>query len=282
MADLIRHLLVETPACQTLPNQYKQIPTAMLTLISCAKTMNFAGTPPAAHLTTPAFAAEAERIAMTLAQQDVEALGRMLRVKPPIAAENFRRFQEFHSPHTPTRAALFAYTGIVFKYLCSAGFTPSDLDYTQSHLRITSFLYGLLRPLDGIRPYRLEGDVRIPHDTDPTLFEHWRDILTPMLLADIAAAGGTLCNLASDEMRSLFHWNEVKAHAHIITPEFYVYKDGRPKTIVVYTKMARGAMTRFILTNRITSPEELKSFEWEGFAYNEEMSKADNRLVFTQ
>ena len=182
----------------------------------------------------------------------------------------------FHSPDTPELPALLAYTGIVFKRIDPKSFTEEDFQSAQSHLRITSFGYGLLRPLDVIRNYRLEGTVRLEEMSDSSLFDYWKDRLTNNFIKDIKSDGGILCNLASNEMKQLFNWAEVEKQVRIITPEFKVWKDGKLKTVVVYAKMCRGEMTRYIIKNRVTDPEHLKEFDWDGFMYDEALSEGDN------
>ena len=159
-------------------------------------------------------------------------------------------------------------------------FTEEDWKYAQQHLFITSFLYGLLRPLDLIKIYLLEGDVRMPEHGEITMFEYWRTLLTEYFITEIKKQGNLLINLASAEMKDLFHWKEVTRAVEDVTPEFMVYKNGKPTTVVIYAKMCRGEMTRFILKNRIEDIESLKSFEWEGFTFDEALSQ-DNRLIFT-
>ena len=150
----------------------------------------------------------------------------------------------------------------------------------QEHLRLTSFCYGLLRPLDVIRSYRLEGDVVLPEPGNQTMFSYWKSRLTDVFIEDIKKAGGILCNLASDEMKSLFDWKRVEREVRVVTPEFQVWKNGKLASIVIYIKMSRGEMTRFILKNRIENPEDLKSFSWEGFEFNESLSD-EKKFVFT-
>ena len=176
--------------------------------------------------------------------------------------------------------ALAAYTGIVFKRIAPADFTAGDFEYAQAHLNITSFLYGLLRPLDAIRTYRLEGDAVLPGRGDETMFSYWQSRLTDDLLGRIHADDGILVNLASGEMKRLFDWKRVCREARVITPEFRVREGDRLKTVVVYTKMCRGEMTRHILKNRIADPATLRSFEWEGFRLDPALSKGDD-WVFT-
>ena len=165
--------------------------------------------------------------------------------------------------------AVCAYTGTVFKRILPKDFSAEDFRYAQEHLRITSFLYGLLRPLDGIKPYRLEGDVRLPEKGGISMFDYWKPLLTDYFIEEIKNCGGVLINLASAEMKDLFDWKQVEQEVRVITPEFQVWKAGQPKTVVIYAKMCRGEMTRFIVKNRLECPEELKSFSWEGFVWDE-------------
>lgn len=139
-----------------------------------------------------------------------------------------------------------------------------------------SFLYGLLRPLDAIRRYRLEGDAVLPGHDDQTMFGYWQGRLTEAFLEKIHADDGILVNLASSEMKRLFDWKRIRREARIITPEFRIREGDRLKTIVVYTKMCRGEMTRHLIRNRIADPEMLKEFEWEGFRFDAALSRGDD------
>lgn len=242
--------------------------------------MSFTSKVKAPLQTDPRFKKEAAEIALQMSQFSVDELERLLNVNSKMAVENYKRFQEFHSDSVPELQALLAYTGIVFKRLGPQSFTADDFKYAQDHLRLTSFCYGLLRPMDMIRPYRLEGDVRLPEFGNQTLFAYWKSRLTDIFISEIKASGGVLCYLASGEMKGLFDWSRVQKEVRIITPEFQVWKKGKPTTIVIYAKMCRGEMTRMILKERIKNPDDLRAFSWEGFAYNEELSKPDHP-VFT-
>lgn len=239
----------------------------MMTFISCAKTMTARNKTPYPETSTPHFLKEARKNALYMTQFTAEELAQMLKVNPKLAAENYLRYHEFLSPETPALPTLLAYTGIVFKRIHPADFTAEDFRYAQQHLLITSFLYGLLRPLDSIQNYRLEGNVRLPEHERKTMFEYWRPLLTDYFIDAIRQQGGILVNLASGEMKDLFDWEKVCREVQVVTPEFYTLKNGKPTTVVIYAKMCRGEMTRFILKNRITHPEQLKEFEWEGFSY---------------
>ena len=252
----------------------------MQILLSCAKTMAERSSVTTPRTTVPVHLEEARRLAAELATLPTDELARLLRVNRRIAAENHLRYRRFHDSDTPALPALAAYTGIVFKRIDPASFSAADLEYAQEHLNITSFLYGVLRPLDAIRPYRLEGDAVLPGRGDETMFSYWQSRLTDDLLGRIHADDGILVNLASGEMKRLFDWKRVCREARVITPEFRVREGDRLKTVVVYTKMCRGEMTRHILKNRIADPATLRSFEWEGFRLDPALSKGDD-WVFT-
>lgn len=252
----------------------------MLTFISCAKTMAARTAVKVPLTTVPHFAAEAVQNALCMGQFSAAELERLLRVNSKLAAENYLRYQDFCSDTNAAMPALCAYTGAVYKRILPKDFTEDDFLFAQEHLRITSFLYGLLRPLDGIKPYRLEGDVRLPERGGKTMFEFWRPLLTDCFIEEIQRRGGVLINLASGEMKDLFDWKRVEASVRIVTPEFQVMKGGQLKTIVIYAKMCRGEMVRHIIKNRIENPDDLKAFTWEGFAFDEERT-AEGHLQFT-
>ena len=232
----------------------------MQILISCAKTMGFvdAGIP---YTSQPAFADNAAETVGHLAKMDAGELQKALHTTAKIAAENVLRYRHFFDECNKEVPALAAYNGIVFKQISPETLSTEDLEYAQKHLFITSFLYGLLRPFDNIRPYRLEGNVRLPNEDGPTRFEHWQPLLTDMLIDAVKADDGVLVNLASSEMKRLFNWKRVCKEVRVITPEFKVMQEGQWRTIVVYTKMCRGQMTRFMLKNHPVEIEELYRFE---------------------
>ena len=253
----------------------------MMIFISCAKTMtaHTAIQPP--FMVNPEFEEQAKQHVLSLMQWDVDEIARMFKVNIKLASQNVLRYQDFFSPQNKGIPALLAYTGIVFKRIFPKDFTPEDFLYAQDHLRISSFLYGLLRPLDAIRNYRLEGDVKLPEYDGLTLFAYWKPLLTDFFIRQIKAQGGVLVYLASAEMKDLFDWKKVEKEVRVITPEFYTLKNEKLSTIVIYTKMCRGEMTRYLLKNRIQNPEDLKQFQWEGFCFSEKYS-ADNQFVFVQ
>ena len=252
----------------------------MMLFISCAKTMA-TGTKLKVPVTTiPQFQAEALQNALEMMHYSVDELSDLLHINAKLAAQNVLRYHDFASEDGKRLPAILAYTGIVFKRLSPTDFTADDFLYAQDHLRISSFLYGLLRPLDLVKNYRLEGNVRLPLHGDRTLFDYWKPLLTEVFIEQIRAQGGVLINLASSEMKDLFDWSRVEAAVRVITPDFQVIKGGVPKTVVIYAKMCRGEMTRYILKNRLEDPEALKQFHWEGFSF-QPVGSSDNRYLFT-
>lgn len=251
----------------------------MITFISCAKTMAERSKIILEKTTVPVFMEQAERNAMAISHFSKDELKTLLKVNDKIAAENYLRYHNFMSEDNKLLPAMLAYTGIVFKHINPESFTLEDWKYASGHLLITSFLYGLLRPNDLIRNYRLEGDVRLDINDGKTMFDYWKPLITDYFISVIKENGGLLFNLASSEMKNLFDWKRVEESVRVVTPEFYVEKNGKPKTVVVYSKMCRGEMTGYIIRNRIENAEELENFEWEGFRYNVDLSSG-NKPVF--
>ena len=240
----------------------------MQILIACAKIMTGCATSDISFATKPTFQSQANDNAMQMLDYSVEELSDMLHINKDIALENWKRFRTFHDNST-LQPAVFCYDGMVFQRLAPETFTDNDLQYANNHLLISSFLYGLLRPLDMINKYRLEGNVTLPKNNSKSMFDFWKPILTDWFINKIKADDGILINLASDEMHNLFDWKRIKEEVKVITPSFKVDKNGKLKTIVIYTKMCRGAMARYIIKNRITNIDELKSFEYEGFSIDD-------------
>lgn len=216
----------------------------MLILLSPAKTMTGTSKIKAPQGTTPRFQQEANEIALHMTQFPIDELSRILKLSPK-------------------------------------DFTEEDFLFSQEHMRFVSGCYGLLRPLDLIKPYRMEFDVKIPELGDGNMYAFWKDRQTNILIHDVRQGDGILLNLASLDIQPSFQWKEVERSVRIITPEFKIWKNGKAETIVIYAKMCRGQMSRYLIKNRISDPETLKAFTWEGFSYKESMSEGDN-WVFLQ
>ena len=218
-------------------------------------------------LSSPRFQNEAESFARDMAQYPTETIADMLGCSLQIAAQNKLRFMQFFE-EKPKLPAILAYHGQAYKHLKAETLTADDLGYSQGKLWITSFLYGLLRPLDGILPYRMEGNVELPDGEGMNMFGFWKSRLTDVLIEAVKADDGILIHLATEEYQHLFDWPRVRQEFRIIQPLFYVRKGSDLKIQAVWAKTCRGAMTRFIIKNRITNPEDLNAFNYEGFSYD--------------
>lgn len=237
----------------------------MQILIACAKIMT--GVPPREipSCTEPAFRREAHEHAIQLAEYSVAELQTVLKCNHTIAAENRERYQHFFD-ETMRVPAVFAYDGMVFRKLAPESLSDAALSYANAHLFIGSFLYGLLRPLDKVNRYRLEGDVVLPRN-GVSMFQYWKPILTDRLIEQVKTDDGILLNLASSEFKNLFDWKRVAKELTVISPDFKVEKDGKLKNVTIYAKICRGAMTRYAIENQITRTEQLQAFSYEGFAH---------------
>ena len=238
----------------------------MQILLACAKMMNDTTEVKTPLVSEPKFLKEAEHFALLMSQRSVEELMDMFHCSRQLAIDNKVRYGRFFADneHFP---AILAYFGQAYKCLQAQTFDDNDFLFAQQHLWITSFLYGLLRPLDMIHPYRMEGKVELD---GMTMFNHWKPFLTDVLIESVKADDGILVHLATEEMQHLFDWKKVCKEVTLVQPQFLVVKNGKLKSVTVYAKSCRGAMTRFIIKNRLHSPEALQGFEYEGFVFKPE------------
>ena len=239
----------------------------MQILLACAKIMNETTVTKTPLVTEPRFLKEAEHFALLMSQRSVEELMEMFHCSRQLAIENKLRYGRFFADNERLPAIL-AYYGQAYKCLDASTLNKDDFLFAQQHLWITSFLYGLLRPLDWIHPYRMEGKVELD---GKTMFKHWKPLLTDLLIDSVKADDGILVHLATEEMQHLFDWNKVLKEVAVIQPQFLVMKNGKLKSITVYAKSCRGAMTRYIIKNKLVTPDDLTKFEYEGFEF-----KSDN------
>ncbi len=243
----------------------------MLVLISPAKTMRSGGKSEF-HCTEPRFAAHSRDIVSQMLQYSIGELSDIFRVSGAIARLLRGRFVDFVGSTPATLTAVECYDGVVYKHLKGEqGLFEEDMDYLHEYLRISSLLYGLLRAKDAIKPYRMEGFVRLSH-SDERVDRYWRDIQTRQLIEDTQERGGVLIYLAAKEEQRAFHWAEVKREVQLIEIKFLQHRGGKLRQVVIYTKMARGEMVRYMVDHRISNHEELKDFEWGGYTYNDSLS----------
>ena len=220
-----------------------------------------------APLTTPLFQPIANELAAEMALMDIDGIARQLDCSRKLAAENWKRYQTFHS--ADAMPAILAYNGQAYKHLKANALSDNALAFGQQHLWITCFLYGLLRPMDAIVPYRMEHSVTLETTGDRPIHQYWKDKLTDVLIDSVKTDDGILVHLSTGEYEQLFDWKRVLEEVKVIHPLFYVRQpDGALRIQAVWAKSCRGALVRYILENSISSPEHLKSFFYEGFAYS--------------
>lgn len=216
--------------------------------------------------TEPQFQSVANRLAMDMAGMDIDTLERELDCSRKLAAENWERYQHFFTAEK--KPAIMAYNGQAYKHLVASTLGEEALVFAQRHLWITCFLYGLLRPMDGVVPYRMEHCVHLPSADGKPVNQFWRDKLTDVLIDSVKADDGVLLHLSTEEYEHLFDWKRVCGEVNVVHPLFYVrQKNGTLKMQAVWAKSCRGAMVRHVLLHHITSPADLHSFSYEGFEY---------------
>jgi cytoplasmic iron level regulating protein YaaA (DUF328/UPF0246 family) len=254
----------------------------MLILISPAKTLDYSVDVPNIESTNIAFPKESVDLVKGLKKMNSKDLQGLMGISPKLAQLNFERFQQFEYPFNKeeVKPALSVFKGEVFVGINANNFSVEDLYYAQDHLRILSGLYGVLRPLDAIMPYRLEMGTKYSTTKYKHLYDFWGMKINKAVQETLDAQGDkVLINLASNE-----YYKSVKANklnAEIITPQFKDFKNGQYKMISFFAKKARGLMTNFILKNRISNPEELKLFNMEAYEYNDRLTEGNN-WVFTR
>ncbi len=254
----------------------------MQIVISPAKSLDFE-TPVAIQETSDyRFTKESQRIVSTLKKYSSENLVPLMNISTKLADLNYTRYQNWHYPFNKDegKQALFAFKGEVYVGIDAYTLNDNEIKEAQNKLRILSGLYGLLRPLDLILPYRLEMGTRLTVGKNKNLYEYWGNKITHALNKDMQENNHScLINLASNEYFKSIRNNELKFP--IISPEFKDSKNGEYKVISFYAKKARGLMTRFIIENAINTPEELKAFDYEGYYYNNQLS-TEQKPVFTR
>lgn len=249
----------------------------MIIVLSPAKTLDFTTPPTLADHSQPEFLDAAQELVEVLRAFSPAELAGLMRISDPLAVLNATRYAEWARPLTPDNAkqALLAFNGDVYEGLAAATLSPAALHFAQGRLRILSGLYGVLRPLDLIAPYRLEMGTRLATPRGRDLYAFWGARITEAVNAAAREAGAkVLVNLASQEyFRSVA---TKKLELPVVTPVFEDWSAGRYKVISFYAKRARGLMARYALGKRLKSAAALKHFSAEGYAFADEASSATN------
>lgn len=245
----------------------------MFFVLSPAKNLNEKDPSPVSSFTLPDLLPEAEILMQELRQLAPQQIAELMHVSDKIALLNAERNAAWHTPFTPENAkqAVFMFNGDVYEGIAADTLKPEQIDYLQQHVRLLSGLYGVLRPLDLMQPYRLEMGTAFANSRGKNLYEFWGDKITDLLNQTLKQADSdVLINLASQEyFKSV---NTKKLNARLITPIFKDEKNGKYKIISFYAKRARGLMVRYAAEHSITEPEMLKNFDYEGYSFNEAAS----------
>ncbi|RKG31115.1 peroxide stress protein YaaA [Acinetobacter tianfuensis] len=245
----------------------------MLALISPAKTLDYDSVLPTDNYTLPRLLDHSQELIDVSRKLSASDIANLMSVSEKIAVLNTARFRDWQPEFnlSNARQAIFAFKGDVYTGLDAYHLNNSDVGYAQQHLRMLSGLYGLLRPLDLMMPYRLEMGTKLKNTRGQNLYEFWGMNITQLINNDLQQAGSALLvNLASDEYYKSV--KESKIEAEIIKPVFLDQKNGKYKVISFYAKKARGLMARYIIENRIEQVEDLKSFSADGYYFDAESS----------
>lgn len=254
----------------------------MLIVISPAKTLDYETPAKTKTFTLPDYLDDSAELIHRMREFSALDIAELMHVSSKIAELNFDRFEAWNKNFTEKNAkqAVLAFKGDVYTGLDAESFSAKDFKFAQSHLRILSGLYGLLRPLDLMQPYRLEMGSKLSNERGRNLYEFWGNTLTDGLNAQLKKIKSEhLINLASNEYFKAVKPKQI--NGEVITPAFKEYKNGDYKMIGFYAKKARGMLSRYIIQNQLSDIEDIKSFDMEGYKFNKSLSKGNN-WVFTR
>ncbi|MDH5392404.1 MAG: peroxide stress protein YaaA [Gammaproteobacteria bacterium] len=254
----------------------------MLIVVSPAKKLDYDTPAKTKTSSMPEFLEHSQILIDRLRQFSAMDIAELMHLSMKLAELNFDRYADWSLPLSTDNAkqAMFAFKGDVYTGLDADSFSSADIKFAQKHFRMLSGLYGLLRPLDLMFPYRLEMGTRLDNERGKNLYEFWGSIITDAINKQLKASKSQhLINLASNEY---FKSVKTKAiNAEIITPAFKEYKNGEYKMIGIYAKKARGLLSRYIIQNQLSKPDDIKAFDEEGYTFNQKASKGNN-WVFTR
>ncbi|XRE44413.1 UPF0246 protein YaaA [Tenacibaculum discolor] len=252
----------------------------MKIIISPAKSLDFENKATTDVYTQPRFLEQSEKLNKKLKTLSRKKLSELMKISDDLASLNYDRNQDWQPPFSLNNAkqAVFAFTGEVYRGIDANSISEDKIPVLQDKLRILSGLYGLLKPLDLIQPYRLEMGTKLKVGRRENLYKFWDTTLAESLNEELQD-GELLINLASTEYFKALPKKALKVP--MITPVFKDFKNGQYKTIMTFAKKARGLMVRYIIDNNVETLEELKGFDVEGYGFSEEMS-TETELVFTR
>lgn len=243
----------------------------MLIVISPAKTLDYS-TPSISDYTLPDFPSDVKSLVNVMKKKSASEISQLMHISDNLASLNEERYKTFKQTFSPenSKQALLAFKGDVYTKIDVDSYSKEDFDFAQDHLRILSGLYGLLKPLDLIQPYRLEMGTKLETKKGSNLYDYWGSKIAKAL--NEVAQGKTLINLASQEYFKAVDTKVLKSE--VITIHFKEYKNGTYQIIGLFAKQARGMMTNFAIKEKITNPEQLKTFHEGGYEYAEGLSSS--------
>ena len=245
----------------------------MLILLSPAKSLDYETPPQVATCTQPAFLDRSAHLIRQLRALSPADIANLMDLSDPLALLNFNRYADWSLPFTPENAkqSVLAFDGDVYDGLAAKSMSADDLEFAQRHVRILSGLYGLLRPLDLMQPYRLEMGTKFKNEGGKDLYAFWGETLLDAINAELAEMPQrVVVNLASEEYFKAAVGRKIAGR--VVQPVFEDWKGDKYKIISFYAKKARGLMTRYAVLNRLDDPEALKDFDLEGYAFAPEVS----------
>jgi cytoplasmic iron level regulating protein YaaA (DUF328/UPF0246 family) len=252
----------------------------MLIVISPAKKLDFKTEPNTKQYSLPALAEHSQILINELKKCSIEDLTKLMNISYGLAETNLKRIYDWSLPFTPQNAkqAILAFNGDVYEGINAKQFSENDFNFAQDHLRIISGLYGILRPLDLIQPYRLPMGTKLSNERGKNLYYFWGDIITNEINKTLKQTNNKiLLNLASNEYFKAI--NTKKIDAPIVDVVFKENKNGIYRVVSFYAKKARGLMTKFIIKNKITNIDDIKSFNLDGYNFDQQQSDMD-KFVF--
>jgi hypothetical protein len=252
----------------------------MLIFLSPAKSLDYKTPPQVATHTQPAFLKQSEILIKQLRKLSPADIANLMDLSDPLALLNFNRYADWKLPFTPENAkqAVLAFDGDVYDGLAAKTLSAADLDFAQQHVRILSGLYGILKPLDLMQPYRLEMGTKFANKAGKDLYAFWGETLVDAINAELDGMPRPVAvNLASEEYFKAALGRKI--NGQVIQPVFEDWKNGNYKIVSFYAKRARGLMTRYAVVNRLDEPEGLKDFDYDGYAFVPQVSE-EKRWVF--
>ncbi len=250
-----------------------------VTIISPAKKLDYSPVEKNLDSTIPSLLEHSNELIKDLKSLNPQEVSSLMNLSDKLGALNYERFQEWKTPFTKSNSkqAILAFKGDVYQGLDAESLSETELIWAQKHVRILSGLYGILKPMDLMQPYRLEMGTKFATKRGQNLYDFWNSIITEELNKNFSSDNANLLNLASNEYFKSINVSELKAN--VISPVFMDKKNGKYKIISFFAKKARGLMTRYVIKNRIEDITDIQNFTESGYFFNEAMSE-DNKPVF--